>query len=202
MQTIPVSSGKQVLRCRIVPCRVAGYRKTNRQCRIHPHIRCIPYPEIRERESFRQSDRETHPPASRRKKPVPAWRCVPSRSRDTENPFRTVDARTTPAKRTIAATKRSEKLHFIIRKSVIRPSKTNPLLKSQPDNSCEKEWFMIVFSPCAKRAVFFHPALLFSGRFAVSRYGKLVSASCDIPPSLPSLFQFDPCCMEHSFGIA
>lgn len=61
---------------------------------------------------------------------------------------------------------------------------------------------MIGFSPCAKRAVFFHPALLFSGRFAVSRCGKLASASCDFPPSLPSLFQFDPCCMEHSFGIA
>ncbi len=61
---------------------------------------------------------------------------------------------------------------------------------------------MIGFSPCAKRAVFFHPALLFSGRFAVSRCGKQASASCDFPPSLPSLFQFDPCCMEHSFGIA
>lgn len=108
----------------------------------------------------------------------------------------------TPAKRTIAATKRIEKPHFIIRESVIRPSKTNPLLKSKPDKSCEKEWFMIGFSPCAKRAVFFHPALLFSGRFAVSRCGKQASASCDFPPSLPSLFQFDPCCMEHSFGIA
>ena len=196
MQALPVSSGKQVLRCRIVPCRVAGYRKTNRQCRIHPHIRCIPYPEIRERKWFGQSGEES------REKPVPAWQCFPSRSRNTKNPFRTVDARTTPAKRTIAATKRIEKPHFIIRESVIRLSKTNPLLKSKPDKSCEKEWFMIGFSPCAKRAVFFYPALLFSGRFAVSRCGKQASASCDFPPSLPSLFQFDPCCMEHSFGIA
>lgn len=81
-------------------------------------------------------------------------------------------------------------------------SKTNPLLKSKPDKSCEKEWFMIGFSPCAKLAVFFHPALLFSGRFAVFPVRQIGFRLMRFPPFLPSVFQFDPCCMEHSFGIA
>lgn len=82
------------------------------------------------------------------------------------------------------------------------PRKQIPLLKSKADKSCEKEWFMIGFSPCAKRAVFFHPALLFSGRFAVFPVRQIGFRLMRFPPFLPSVFQFDPCCMEHSFGIA
>lgn len=61
---------------------------------------------------------------------------------------------------------------------------------------------MIGFSPCAKRAVFFHSALLFSGRFAVFPVRQIGFRLMRFPPFLPSVFQFDPCCMEHSFGIA
>ena len=60
---------------------------------------------------------------------------------------------------------------------------------------------MIGFSPCAKLAVFFHPALLFSGRFAVFPVRQIGFRLMRFPPFLPSVFQFDPCCMEHSFGI-